>query len=512
MYLPESFVKKLLTKASPLLAQLPLFLSSTTGHQKTRYLLFLDVYHGIDYRYGSWYHTGDNKNADVRKPKELAIKTHLVDRFEFDDFEKEITAFRPSYGLFEVADIYRRNRMAQHSDIDLFAFTKLAMLFVPYVNWAIRDAMSRGIRTLYFISRDGYLLKQAADAIISQKKLPVRTKYIYGSRKAWRVPSYIDAIDDDFFMTHGNFADVRSFDNLLKVLKMDAPTFQNLFPDLQSFVGATYLHKDTVAQLADYFKQSDVFKAHLLAVAQQERTLVLDYLKQEIDFSEPFAFVEYWGRGYTQECMNRLLRQVDAQCNPPMYYLRSIYPSNSQCLRPNFTTNNVSPIFVEALFANIPYLTVTGYKHNDSTVEACFAKNPHCNTALLQALEGSIAKLAGEYCIIPCPDVDELDRTTFDFTARYFQDHKTDADYLRFIAPLKDSVGTVGNVREFAPRITMKSMKNRALKNKTIETSSRAMTLARSSAPLRWASETFHEQKKNKGTLYKIAKKLHGRK
>jgi len=33
----------------------------------------------------------------------------------------------------------------------------------------------------------------------------------------------------------------------------------------------------------------------LLAVAKKQRVIVSDYLRQEIDFSEPFAFVEYWG-------------------------------------------------------------------------------------------------------------------------------------------------------------------------------------------------------------------------
>mgnify|MGYP006195248143 CR=1 FL=1 len=32
----------------------------------------------------------------------------------------------------------------------------------------------------------------------------------------------------------------------------------------------------------------------------------VDYLRQEIDFDEPHAFVEYWGRGYTQDCLTRL--------------------------------------------------------------------------------------------------------------------------------------------------------------------------------------------------------------
>ena len=65
----------------------------------------------------------------------------------------------------------------------------------------------------------------------------------------------------------------------------------------------SYTHLDVSQKL----KRSDAYKEHLLAVAKKQRVIVSDYLRQEINFDEPFAFVEYWGRGYTQDCLTRLL-------------------------------------------------------------------------------------------------------------------------------------------------------------------------------------------------------------
>ena len=48
-----------------------------------------------------------------------------------------------------------------------------------------------------------------------------RTKYIYGSRKAWRVPSFIDKVDEEFFEPYGNFSGVRNFNKLLSALLID---------------------------------------------------------------------------------------------------------------------------------------------------------------------------------------------------------------------------------------------------------------------------------------------------
>ena len=51
MYLPKEVIVKLLQKADPLLATLPLYVSSEVGHQKTTRKLFLHVYSDLDYCY-----------------------------------------------------------------------------------------------------------------------------------------------------------------------------------------------------------------------------------------------------------------------------------------------------------------------------------------------------------------------------------------------------------------------------------------------------------------------------
>ncbi|WCQ54409.1 hypothetical protein NL418_004770 [Escherichia coli] len=105
---------------------------------------------------------------------------------------------------------------------------------VPYVAWCIRDAIDRGIETLYFVSRDGHFLKEIADAYISLKKLNIKTKYFYGSRRAWRVPAMIESIDDEFFSNFGNLVGVDNYDKLISSLSISHNLFQKLFQKLGS--------------------------------------------------------------------------------------------------------------------------------------------------------------------------------------------------------------------------------------------------------------------------------------
>nr|WP_238395121.1 hypothetical protein [Staphylococcus saccharolyticus] len=55
-----------------------------------------------------------------------------------------------------------------------------------------------------------------------------------------------------------------------------------------------------------------------------------DYLIQEIDFSEKFAFIEYWGRGYIQDCLDRLLNDISDQTINTIFFYARKYLSNSR--------------------------------------------------------------------------------------------------------------------------------------------------------------------------------------
>ena len=156
MYLPKEFIKKLLCKAEPILGELPLFLSSDYGTQKTTKELFFDVYHAVEYRFGKWIHYGDNKNADGKVPASIGIESvnHEIPAFDF--YEKKLTQFIATYDSYQIAALFARFRQEEHRMEEVYAYSYVSLYWVPYVNWAIRHALEKKIDCLYFISRDGY--------------------------------------------------------------------------------------------------------------------------------------------------------------------------------------------------------------------------------------------------------------------------------------------------------------------------------------------------------------------
>ena len=63
-------------------------------------------------------------------------------------------------------------------------------LLFNYVWWILKEAQERGFQTLYFLARDGCLLREIAQQFCTRFQLPVECRYLYCSRASLRTPSY----------------------------------------------------------------------------------------------------------------------------------------------------------------------------------------------------------------------------------------------------------------------------------------------------------------------------------
>ena len=490
MYLPKETITAMLAKADPLLASLPLFLSSDRGYQKTTRKLFLEVYDSLDYHYTEWIHSGDNRFADDTQPSCLGIHTRLLPIPEMNEYEKKMADYIEEYGVHCVVKLFRNFRLEGHDDREIFAYEYASLYFVPYVHWAVMDAVERGYKTLYFISRDGHYLKLMADAIIESKGLDIKTKYIYGSRKAWRVPSFIDHVDEEFFEIYGNFSGVRNFKKLLAALLIDEATFDRFFPELGYLKTKKRYSDQLIADVSMKLKRSLAYQKHLLTVAKEQRGIVIDYLRQEIDFNEPFAFVEYWGRGYTQDCLTRLLQVAAGRdVEDAMYYVRSIYPTIGNSIRYNYTCNTHSVVFAESIFANLPYKTIEKYEYKDKRIEPIFHSCEN-DVSMNTALETYLVRFAKDFCNLQLEDEGTTAHYLYDFGMMYFKPSTDDHILLDVFGSLKDAVALGERAGEYAPPVTMKTIIN-WMHGQSYHTKSYEMSMKKSKPIFRFIYKSY---------------------
>ena len=452
MYLSKEIINKFIYKISPILAKVPLFVSSEYTVQKSTQKLYLEVYRYFDpYLFKKWNHYGDNKIVDGDMARKIGIIPHIHNIPCFNAYEQSFINRCKDYDSYLFSGMLARTRTKLNlTEKEYFAFAHIGCYFTPYIAWVIRDALLKGYETLYFISRDGYILKKAADKFIELHNIKIKTKYIYGSRRAWRIPSQIDSIDDEFFSEFGNFVGVDNYEKLLSALHISDHKFQKLFSEL-NISNKTKITSEKLVAIRLYFKNSQKYKEYLLSKANQERNLVIKYLIQEINFTEKFAFVEFWGRGYTQSTLCNLLSKINNKIICNCYYFRSILPSQGNNIRYNFSTNNTSLLFIEAIFANHPFSTVYGYQEKNGKIIPIMKKEKF-DAELYYNIDIYLKKFIDEfYSINFLQKINKIERICSDISLYWYRDHQDDPTIVKSIGHLLDSVELYGDIREFAP-------------------------------------------------------------
>lgn len=191
MYLSTSNIKNILKKIDPILDTIPLYVSCDYNATKNDGTLYCVIKKLKNVNYDEWTHYGDNIISDIKVPQLLGINTIYMESRLIPPWEREIkdridlNTNLPLQVVLGTTKIIRTKQdLGEKEEIGA---SMGGIILFSYVEWIIDQSIGQGIERLYFIARDGYLLKKIADIYIKLYQLNLQTKYIYGSRQAWRV-------------------------------------------------------------------------------------------------------------------------------------------------------------------------------------------------------------------------------------------------------------------------------------------------------------------------------------
>jgi hypothetical protein len=189
-------------------------------------------------------------------------------------------------------------------------------LLVGYVLWLLLDARERGLRRLYFLSRDGDVLREIADILAPRLGIDIERRYLYASRLAWNRALGARRLN------HWAWSDSAAALSVADLLRrIDVPRAA-VAADLAA---EGFVDLDAPLESADLFRLRDLLLsdrlAAALAAAQAEsRALLLDYLEQEDVFDAvPKAVVDLGWSGSQHETLCDLL--VERGADPCLCYL-----------------------------------------------------------------------------------------------------------------------------------------------------------------------------------------------
>lgn len=470
MYLPEPVIREMLIRADECLTGIKIYVSSEYRKSKNSGDLFRVVADELKQPFGEWTHYGDNDYSDVCVPSSLginAVKVLVPTGVSWNNIMLDDLKANPATQLLLGAGYRAMKSIPDNNGLSYqVGASVVGPLFYPYVLWVLDSALANGIHTLFFVARDGYLLKLIADNIISFRRLPIKTKYIYGSRKAWRLPS---VTEDDF--------DIRSFikwnyPRLITSYRKIADIFEFSIEELQKFfpfkIDENTLIGDEIKQyiFEMLFSEQGEIASYLCSKQKDKRKRVIGYLRQETKelATEHCAFVELIGSGSTQRCLAKLVAEWNQNPVETFYYRLDDHREYAGNINYSYFSNKLP-------FGNI--IEVLCGANHGQTLDYCLdsAGNWH---SVFGHDEGEHLDAYGfceyrkglENFIREMTDVDvtyDEDLMDFAFPTRFFSllDKVENEEIYDYIAGMPYGIrGMDGEVTSFAPKLTDEDIKS----------------------------------------------------
>jgi predicted HAD superfamily hydrolase len=310
MYLSASFLEKILTKWGFWKNGDQLFVSGEYGVAKHSGNLYRYISKELNISFNCWHHYGDNSVADIKIPRKLGIKTHIIkndySRYEKQWIKNATQSFDPEMCRY-FAGCARAVRLSNKPDERInLAADVIDPVYIPFVFYVLDSAKERGITHLYFTARDSYIFYKIA-LRLSHLFPEIKLSYIYLSRRALWLPSLYNCNKNDYEDCVGKNIVGHTPERILNMLNISALEISKYAEVSQPF-WQTPLTKDTV----DVFYNILSFPAIKAIIKQhslQARELLLAYLKQEylLNNTAHSAIVDLGWSGSSRSALNKIL-------------------------------------------------------------------------------------------------------------------------------------------------------------------------------------------------------------
>lgn len=466
MYLDKQTIKEMLVKVDLIFENINLYVSSEYKKSKWSGNLYKIVKANEEAEYQNWIHYGDNKISDIKSAEKLGIKTELFKFEAFMECEEKFIENNNEDIFIQLTIGSARNVRLKEKLIGPAAIGASvgAVILFPYVWWILQESLRKGIKRLYFIARDGFVLKEIADIIIEKHKYNIKTHYIYGSRLAWRIPSFSERNNDLYKLMRWSYA------SKIKDIKALAEFFEIPVEDLRSFLPENLKNKDIkltepfVAVLMKKLNDNDEFKKYFKEAHKEKRKLVVQYLKQEIDTTDDnFAFVDLAGGGFTQGCMADLMGDFyDKKIRNFFFKLDQMNVMNN-CIYYDFIPSFLYLSLIIEMLCRAPHGQTMCYCREDDKIVPVLKQDE--GEALIkhgfnEYLNG-IKKFTDYYASILKNNYIQGDNIELLLKYMEYITKTPDREILEFFGGMPNSVsGREKEVIEFAPRLSKKEIRS----------------------------------------------------
>lgn len=219
----------------------------------------------------------------------------------------------------------------------------LAPALNGFVAWVLKESMAQGIKRLYFLARDGYLMYQTALRYVKQYKLPVECRYLYCSRFSVRIPNYHFDMEKAFqYITLGGM-DV-TVKKLYQRAGFDLEQRNRMHRvGILPLEEVTQIPRQDLGKIKRQLEGSAIFRKELEETSKRALPLYEGYLKQEGLLEQlPMALVDSGWVGSMQKELNESLQRMGKK-QPLKGFYWGLYEIPNNAPREEYQTYFFSP-------------------------------------------------------------------------------------------------------------------------------------------------------------------------
>ena len=376
MYMPSDFLKKVLEKEGCINHDEQVHVSCEYNARKSNGALYRKLKEQLKPQ--EWEHFGDHPVSDVKMAKQYGIKATKVNS-DFTAAENGTTLPRSNKHHYESSILAGLSRAARiHLGNDAYtaiAANFVAPAYIPYVHFVLETARENGIKTLYFLSRDSYILQKIAEQLPHDG---IELRYLFVSRKALLLPYLHNATAEKFLAVQ----DKRTIRG--KTVRELATSLGTSTEELKEKFGIEFNFDKIATKEQEQTFLSSIFgvgSSYLPALnerAKEKRTLLNVYFTQEkVLCNDATAMVDVGWLGTTRLMINSILKEEGYPETKFFYYgvrgdvMHSRYGCYYTCYSPTQLSTEGTTL-IENYFSASPYPSTVGYTNKDGKIEPVF--------------------------------------------------------------------------------------------------------------------------------------------
>lgn len=316
MYLDEKIINKILKNNG--YEQYKLYLSSTIGKKKNG-TLFEYVLNDLNIKSNQILHIGDSYRNDYLSAKKNKIKALRIPRNVNKLTHSENKQIIEKDILFTKSlNSFTNNRLSNQEDKYYnFGYQSFGILLYGFNKYMHYNLEKKGIKDIFFFSRDGYIIKKVYDEMYPNDE--IKSHYIYVSRRSLRVPQIWTNPELENVVKSFPLAKMLSMETFLNNIGLNPNNYTKILNEYNLELKTTIFKKDILnnQNIIDFYNE---IKQDVINHSKAECNLLLEYFKQE-NFKGKVAIVDIGWHASLQYFIDNLAKKCKYDIDMEGYYI-----------------------------------------------------------------------------------------------------------------------------------------------------------------------------------------------